>query len=339
MTVRVGLAGLGFMGGMHFNGFAQVDGAEVVAVCDVESRRLQADWGGADGNIDRGAALDLTGVATFTSLTDLLAGAEVDMVDLCVPTFEHASLSIEALRAGKDVFCEKPMALDSAAAREVCQTVEQTGRLFMTGHTLRFWPEYELIKEMVESGRYGALLWAKFYRSGGAPVWSWDGWMTDAPRSGGAALDLHIHDTDTVQWIFGKPPAVTSRGWVGPDGGVEYICTQYAYEGGPTIFAEGGWLPGAYPFSMGATLVFEKAGVDYHSGKQPTLTVYPRQGEPESPDVPEAAGYVNEMQYFIDCIRSETAPSRITPEASADAVAIIEAEIESVKTGQPVAVA
>jgi len=336
MSIRVGLAGLGFMGSMHFTGLRRIEGVEVAAVCDVDPRRLRTDWTGSAGNIDRGQRLDLAGVRTFGSLKELLAGCEVDVVDICAPTFQHAPLSLEALRAGKHVFCEKPMALTSRDACQVEREAAKAGKLLMIGHVLRFHPQYHMMKEMIDSQRFGRLLWAKFFRSGGAPIWSWDGWMTDAARSGAAALDLHIHDTDTVLWFFGMPRAVTSHGPVGPDGGVNYIFTEYHCDNGARIFGEGGWLAGPYPFSMGATLAFESAAVEYHSAKSPALTVYPHKGQPEHPTIPEAEGYVDELRYFIDCLRQGRPIDRVPPKSSAQSVAIVEAEIASVRAGKTV---
>ena len=228
MTIRVGLAGLGGMGAVHFKSYRQIEGAEVVAVCDPDPKRLTGDWSGAAGNIDAmtGGQADLSNLRTFTNYADLLA-SDVDLVDLTVPTYLHAEMAVQALRAGKHVFCEKPMARTSALAETMVEAAEEAGRMLMVGHVLRFWPEYLAMKEMIDSGVYGPVRSAVLTRLSATPAWSWENWMPDPARSGSAALDLHIHDVDTILWYFGQPLWVSSVGTVDAAGGVAHIVTQY----------------------------------------------------------------------------------------------------------------
>ena len=121
MAVRVAVVGLGMMGTTHFKAYRSIPGAEVVAVCDVSGRRLAGDWSGAAGNIDTGAAgqADLSGLRTYDNFARLLRDKDVDVVDLCVPTFQHAPMAVKALRAGRHVFSEKPMAVASRSRVKV----------------------------------------------------------------------------------------------------------------------------------------------------------------------------------------------------------------------------
>ena len=353
MTVRVGLVGLGVMGTVHFNAYTTIADAEVTALCDIEPRRMEADWPGTQGNIDAGGSIDRAGAParTYRDFRGLVRDADIDAVDLCVPSDLHAEMAVEALQAGKHVFCEKPMALAAAAAGRMLAAAEAGGKLLMIGHVLRFWPEYLLIREMIESRRFGPLRSSRFWRWGGAPAWGGQSWFTDSARSGGAAMDLHIHDADAVQWLLGPPARVTGHGSVTGDGGVDAIWTRYHYDGGPVVMSDGGWLPGAYPFAMGATLAFERAAVEYHSGRKPGLSVFAADGGIEHPDVPAADAYAEELAYFIGCVaagaalrssaslRSTSTPGdRADPADAARAVAIVEAEIQSVKTGRTVAI-
>jgi len=340
MAVRVGLVGLGMMGTVHFQAYGEMEGAEVVALCDIDPKRLQKDWSGTLGNLADGQAGG-AGFAAATKCEDfrhLLGDPGIDVVDFCVPTHLHAAMAIEALQAGKHVFCEKPMALTSGDALRMAQAAEESGKSLMIGHVLRFWGEYLLMKEMIDTGRFGRLRSGRFWRSGGVPGWGGKSWFTDAALSGGAALDLHIHDTDTVHWLFGVPAKVTSCGSVLPDGGVDYLWTRFHYDGEAAIVSDGGWVAGKYPFTMGATLIFEQAAVDYHSGRSPTLTVYPAEAEPHSPDLPPANAHAEELKYFVGSVAAGTPPQRVTPAEAARSVAIVEAEIRSVKTGQTVAI-
>jgi predicted dehydrogenase len=341
MTVRVAVVGLGMMGTTHFKSYQEIAGAEVAAVCDVEGVKLSGDWSKAAGNIDTGAArqVDLSRLKTYGDFAALLADREIDLVDLCVPTHQHAEMTMAALDAGKHVFCEKPMALTSRLAHRMIRAAEKAGRMLAIGHVLRFWPEYLMMKEMIDSGRYGRVRSAYFLRLSPRPQWSWNNWLQDAERSGAAALDLHIHDTDTVQWFFGRPAKVAAAGML-EGGGIAHIVTDYRYAGGPLVVAEGGWnYPAAFPFRMEARILFELAALEYSSLRSPTLTIYDdKTGKVEHPPVPAGFGYTEELRYFIGCVAAGTPPARLAPADSAAAVAIVEAEIKSARTGRAVAV-
>ena len=341
MAIRVGIVGLGMMGTTHFRGYGQIEGAEVVAVCDVSGRKLSGDWAEAAGNIDTGAAAvqDLSALKTYDDFAEFVADGDIDLVDLCVPTFQHADMAVEALEAGKHVFCEKPMARTSALAQKMLDVAEKSDRLLAVGHVLRFWPEYLVLKEMIDSRTYGAVKRAVFTRLSPRPLWSWDNWILDEGRSGGAPLDLHIHDADTVQWFFGRPERVSAVG-TEEESAMGHIVATYHYTDGPAVVAEGGWdYPQTFPFRMAASLVFEKAAVEFTTLASPTLTVYEDGAdEPVHPDVPAHDGYTEELRYFVGCVAAGKKPERIDPAHAVAAIAIIEAEMESVRTGKPVAV-
>jgi len=341
MAVNVGIVGLGMMGTTHFRGYQEIPEAEVVAVCDVSGKKLSGDWSEAAGNIDTGAAArqDLSALRTYDRLAELLADGDVDLVDLCVPTFQHADFTIRALEAGKHVFCEKPMARTSEDCRRMIEAAEAADRVLAVGHVLRFWPEYVLIKEMIDSGTYGKVTSATLTRLSPRPGWTWDDWILDETRSGGAPLDLHIHDADTVQWYFGRPDRVTAVG-AEEAKAMGHIVATYHWPDGPAVVAEGGWdYPPAFPFRMEAGLVFEKAAVAFSTMTSPTLAVY-EDGADEAihPEVPQADGYTEELRYVIQCVDRGETPDRLPVAEAASAVAIVEAEVQAARTGRPVAI-
>jgi len=340
MSVRVGIVGLGGMGALHYRAWAGVDSAVVAAVCDVRDERLAGDWRGTAVNIDAGATddQDLTEVATFGDFDRLIGEADVDAVDLCLPTFLHADFAVRALDAGKHVFCEKPMALSAGEAERMLDAAERNGRRLMVGHCLRFWPEYVLCREMVRTEAYGPVAGAVFRRTGGAPAWSWEQWMLQPDRSGGAAMDLHVHDTDAALWFFGRPRAVSSVGQDDGRGGVRYISTQLRYDDGPMVVAEGGWMRGEFPFNMTLTLHFEEATVHFDFAAKPTLTVCRNGDQPEHPEVKSDDAYRAELEYFAHCVAAGARPWRADPADSATAVRIVEAEVESVWSGKTIEV-
>ena len=339
MTVRVGLTGLGMMGTAHFKGYKEIAAAEVVALCDVQAQRLAGDFTGTAGNIDTGSAEreDVSSMATYESFDDLVADENVDMIDICLPTFLHEDMTRKALAAGKHVFCEKPMALTFEQACGMREAADKAGKMLMIGQCLRFWPEYVMIKEMIESGVYGKPRSAVLRRLGAAPNWSWDSWLLENDRSGGVALDLHIHDVDTVNWFFGKPASVYSQGTTRGEGAIGHIFTQFAYDDGPVVLADGSWeAQGEFPFTMSVMIDFESASVDYSLGNSPTIKVYKADGTTETPEVPPGDAYRDELAYFVACIEDGTPPTRMPNESAALAVKIVQAELESVRTGRPV---
>ncbi|MCP5119803.1 MAG: Gfo/Idh/MocA family oxidoreductase, partial [bacterium] len=189
------LLGLGFMGSTHLQALARIPEAELTAVMDVDEKRLSGDLSGIQGNLGGpGEKLDFTGVNKYRSVDESLADADVEAVDICLPTFLHAPVAIQALRAGKHVLVEKPMALDGPTADEIIEVANQAGRILMVAQALRFFPAYRLLSGLVRSGKLGPIRSALFRRRTAVPTWG--PWEFDKAKSGGGIFDLLIHDVD-----------------------------------------------------------------------------------------------------------------------------------------------
>ena len=335
--LRIGIVGWGFMGKMHFSCYKSDINVEVTAICDADAKQLQNSSGVA-GNIS-GAEddLDLSNIALYSDLSKMLAEEKLDALSIASPTFLHASQTIEALNVGVHVFCEKPMALNSGDCREMAEVAKQSGKTLQIGHCIRFWPEYVQAKEIIDSQKYGKVLAATFQRLSLTPTWSWDNCFLDGKRSGGAMLDLHIHDTDYVQYVFGMPKEVFSRGVIGLSGEFDHTVTQYLYGNDCVITAEGGWImaPG-FGFEMSFKIMLEKATLVYSSAQEPTFRIFPIDGETIIPEITTGDGYSFEIQHFVDTLSGKAVPSIITPEQSGDSVKIIEAEKESIRNNDKI---
>ena len=328
---RVGIIGLGFMGRMHIGAYGKVQGARIVAIADQDATRASGDFSGAWGNI-AGAAekLDMTGITGTTDLQALIHSPDVDLVDICVPTPAHESLALAALAAGKHVLCEKPLALDAASAQRIADAAGRATGFFMPAMCMRFWPQWAWLKQVVDDERYGAVTGATFRRVASMPP----GWFANGALSGGAILDLHVHDTDFVFHLFGTPDAVFSRGYSKTSGKPDHIVTEYVYDRGPALVsAEGSWcMADGFTFTMRYTVNFEQATADFDIGREHALIVNTG-GAAESVDL-SGDGYEGELAYYIDCIQAGRRPSRVT---AADAVAglrILEAEQRSLESGR-----
>src|SRR2546421_6337583 len=163
--VNVAVVGLGFMGVTHLRAYQQLEEANIIAVCDAVRLPVNGVLQGVAGNIKKSDDIHLgAGVKVFRKLEDVLAEPQVDLVDLCTPTPLHPEQSIAALKAGKHVLCEKPLARTSAAARDIVKTAENAPGFVMPAMCMRFWPGWSWLKEAVEKQTYGNVLSARFRR-------------------------------------------------------------------------------------------------------------------------------------------------------------------------------
>lgn len=337
--LRVGIAGFGFMGRTHYKCWKALEGAEVVAVCDVNPNIVE-DTKKAVGNIgDTEEAVDFSGLKLYTDFEEMLNGAELDAVSITLPTFLHPDCSTKALAAGVNVMCEKPMALNVEECERMIAEAKRSGRVLQIGHCVRFWPEYAKAKEIIDSGEYGKVIAATFQRLGSAPTWSIDNWFMDEERSGGMALDLHIHDTDFVQYLFGVPRAVSSFGAKGGGGGLVHIVTQYLYDDDKVVTAEGGWaMTPTFGFEMSFNIVMAKATLVYDLTREPMFKVCPAEGESFTPAVKQGDGWFLEIEHFAKSISGEKVEPITTLEQSRDSVKIVEAEKESARKMEEVSI-
>ncbi len=333
--IRVGIVGLGFMGKMHFRCYQALEGVQVAAICDTDAARFEGQ-GGAVGNIEGAEApLDFTGIALYDDFDRMLAESELDALSVTLPTYLHKPYTVKAFEAGLDVLCEKPMALTVADGQEMFAAARQSGKRLQIGHCIRFWPEYAAAKELITSGRYGQVTAATFQRLSLTPGWSWQGWILDGGKSGGAAVDLHIHDSDYVQYALGMPKAVFSRAARGPSNDYDHIVTQYLYDGDRAITAEGSWsMAPAFGFEMSFHVVLEKATLVYDCTRAPTFKVCPTEGEALHPEVAPGDGYSNEIEHFVKAVRGERVAEIITPQQSIDSLRLVLAEKRSAAAGE-----
>jgi predicted dehydrogenase len=335
--VKVAVVGLGFMGVTHLRAYLDTGGANIVAVCDAVRLPVNGVLQGVAGNVKKSDDIQLgPKVRVYRKLEEVLADPEVELVDLCTPTPLHPEQAIASLKSGKNVLCEKPLARTSAAAREIVKTEKASPGFLMPAMCMRFWPGWSWLKQVVEEKRYGTALAARFRRMSEMPTWSKQGTYTGGNDLGGALFDLHIHDTDFVQFLFGRPSAVFSSGVTRPSGSVDHVVTQYLYPGGPAVYAEGSWLL-TKGFNMSYTLHCERATLDFDLARGPEAMQLTEAGQAaqclkyDGPD-----GYGEEVRYVVDCARHGKPPTTVTAQDGLSALEICEAEEKSIQTGQVV---
>lgn len=339
--IGVGVVGLGFMGVTHFNCWKKVRGAKVVAISDPDPDRLSGNWKTV-GNLGITAERqDLTGIAQYAGAADLFADPKVDLVDICLPTFLHAERACAALAAGKHVITEKPMALDLKGADAMLAAAKKADKKLMVAQVLRFFPEFKLIKDLADSGKYGKIIGAHFKRIGAKPTWGYEDWFLYVEKSGGMAFDMHIHDADFVRHLFGMPQAVSAVGAVGPQGEVDYVVVQYFYgKERQCITAQGGTIAVAgLAFEHGYDVFFERATLQMNLTGLPKPTIYLPNGKKQEVKYKPGDGYQMELQYAAECLNKGCEPELLSAASARDTVALVLKEIESVKKGRPVKVA
>src|SRR5579883_630258 len=341
--VRIGIVGIGFMGRIHFLAGQRLTGAKVAAICSRDPAKRAGDWRNTRGNFGpEPGQVDLTGVKTYEKLDQMLADPDIDLIDICTVTDQHAPIALAALRAGKHVLVEKAIALSPADADTMVAAAKSSGKLMMVAHVLPFFPEFRFAAEMIKSGRAGKLLAAHFKRVIAKPDWSAE--IADAGKTGGPAVDLHIHDTHFIGLLAGVPRSVFATGLVDEAGAVSYLTTQYLYgPGGPAVTCSSGAIamPGR-PFVHGYEIYLEKATLSYNSSSTP-ITLYSSDGKVSHPAIPGSgdplAAFTDELQAAVGAVQTGRTPDVLSAKLARDALAMCLKECESVKSGNAVKLA
>jgi predicted dehydrogenase len=332
--VNVAVVGLGFMGVTHLRAYLDNPQARIVAVCGNTRLPVNGILAGVAGNIQKSNDIVLgSKVKVFQKFEELLTDPEIELVDICTPTPLHASQVIAELKVGKHVLCEKPLARTSVIARKILQVAEKSPGFLMPAMCMRFWPGWNWLKQIVTQQTYGKVLAARFSRLSVMPAWSRHDTYSNDDDSGGALFDLHIHDTDFVNHLFGRPASVFSTGVSSPRGAISHVVTQYHYPGGPVVHAEGGWLL-PQGFNMTYTLHCEHATLDYDLARGADALIVTESGHaPHIVKLEGTDGYAGEINYFIDCVANGRPPQVVTAHDGVTALEICEAEETSIRTG------
>jgi predicted dehydrogenase len=335
--IKLGLIGAGFMGSTHsacYEILSKQKDLKVTAIADLDSTKAKK-------------AAEKFGAKVYSSAQELLDNANVNTVDICLPTYLHAEYGVKAMKKGFNVFIEKPVCLKEDEAETLLKTQAETGAKVMVGQCIRMWDEYVFLKDMIENKQYGELKTAVFKRISPRPNWSWNNWILDSNKSGSAVLDLHIHDVDYVRYILGEPDSIkvsVSRN----EENIDHVFSMYSYDkGNKHVLIEGGWdYPSNVSFEMEYRVNFQKAAVVFNSGSSPSIKVYMENGEQYTPDfnqefvaesdelggnISSLGGYFNELKYFIECILNKSPIETAPLEEGIKSFRLIMKELEAAK--------
>ena len=300
--LKVGMAGIGGISGAHIPAWEAMEETELAALCDIRQECLEKY---PDKHL-------------YTDFQEMLNAEQLDILDICLPTYLHADYAVQAMERGIHVICEKPVSLKAEDVERVYEAARRNNVKFMVAQVLRFWPEYELLKEIYDSGKYGKLLSGSMSRLGGIPKWSWDNWMADEKRSGLVPFDLHIHDLDFLVYSFGKPEDAKVHRAKRPE--QDYFSVVYEY---PEFFVttEASWYAAPYPFTASFRFQFEKAILAferqqcmlYEEDGTVTDLTEAAEGDTGGINLPKSDAYANEIRYFTKCVLEDRFKERVKP--------------------------
>lgn len=334
--LRFAVIGFGFMGRTHAEAFLAIPSCRLVSVVDRKAV-LSGDDVGSEGNIDTGASglvIDRSKIGMFDSVASMLEGPEIDLAIVTTPTPSHVGIAMELIHAGCNVLIEKPVSLDPNAIQSLDRAARKRNLIVMPAHCMRFWPAWAWMRGRILDGSFGRVKRARFRRTGAAPSWNPEFYL-DPQKSGGAIVDLHIHDTDFVIHCFGVPAAVKSSG------DRSSVKTNYEFAGGPEVEAVGAWLedPKA-PFTMQADIEFERGDLSFDLARDPEIEI--RHADGVITTHPEASlggtGYQLQAQALADAIRSGESASPVDLDDAVRTGRVLEAELYSLESGTSVQV-
>ncbi|MBN1560916.1 Gfo/Idh/MocA family oxidoreductase [candidate division KSB1 bacterium] len=329
--IKCAILGYGFIGAVHAATLKKVQGAELVAV--IENDRSK--WSGVTrGNIDVDGMGSLD-VPFYESIERMQNELEVDCISICLPTYLHRSFAEQAFAAGLHVVCEKPMALTVNDCDAMIAAARRSGKQLFIAQCIRFWPEYAELKKIHDAGLLGAPLSLRLHRLSGMPSWGGENsWFFQQDKSGGCLFDLHVHDIDYANYLLGKPRALFARGIKLANNTNAAVVSQYHYENGMLCTLEGSWLYFS-GFKMSYAAVYEKGQVEYDSTQSPALKLWKNGASaPEILSVANTDGYVEQYNYFIDCLENGQAPKAVLPESTRLSIELALAESKSISEGR-----
>ena len=347
--VKIGIIGAGNISDAHIKGYLACDDAQLTAICDINSDRAsqKAEKYGID-NI-------------YSDYKELLKSSGVDAVSICTWNNMHATIAIDALAAGKNVLCEKPMAINTGQALEMHQAQKDSGKLLMIGFVRRFGNDCAILKDFIEAGDLGDIYYAKanYIRRNGNP----GGWFSDKQRSGGGPLiDLGVHVLDLVRYLAGSPKPVSvyaavfdplgnrehikiPKSYVSSDHSAGEVCDVEDMAAAMIRFDNGMVLNLEVSFSLNVEKDYgsiELFGTKAGAKIDPELKIYAEQNGYLADIIPAHKTalsfdglFENEISHFVSCVKGE-AQCISTAQDGIAIMRIIDAIYESAATKKEV---
>ena len=317
--MRVGIVGLGGIAAMHICSYERIKGVEIVAAADALGEQARSY-----------SLIKDSGVRIYTDFDVMIKNESLDLIDICAPTHLHESLAIKALNAGLHVICEKPMAQSSEGALRIAEAARSADKIFMTAQVIRFSSPYKYLAKLIKEKTLGNLVSLSTKRLSTIPEWRLGSMLTDATENGGVMIDLAIHDIDFIYSCLGEPDRICGVYHpVSKESVDNYVCANLTY-GSATVNLLSGFYVAKIPFTCGFFAIFEKGYLSFIDGRlvenQKELRevdeIYP--GEHEGINIEMSSCFVEEIEYFIECVKCGIKTERALPESTAGSLALAE---------------
>ena len=327
MTVRIAVLGAGRIGQVHARAIASVPGASLVAIADPVAAAAQSvhdTWG-----------------CEVRSIDAIAGSADVDAVIICTPTDTHADLIEQFVKAGKAVFCEKPVDLDAARVRDCLATVEAEQGTLMVGFQRRFDPDFTALKKAIDDGQIGEVEMVTLTsRDPGAPP------VDYIKRSGGIFRDMTIHDFDVARWLLGEEVAtvqaaasVLTDPAIGAAGDYDSVNVILTTASGKQCTITNS-RRATYGYDQRIEVHGSKGSVSAENHRQSRIELANGAGYTRPPLLDffmsrYTAAYAAEIAAFVDAV-ANGAPTPTTGLDGLRALALADAALESVRSGRTV---
>ena len=318
-NVKLGIIGLGYIGQIHLRHSFKLTNAEVIAVADTSTKALERAKG--------------FGVKkTFTNYADMLKDPEVDAVLISLPTHLHLKCTQQAAEAKKDIFLEKPIAVTVEEAKDIISVAERNSVKLMMGYPLRFNKNFGRVKEELENGLIGDVENAHatyissgpfFHRAEGySPVPVPDWWFETKYTGGGVLIDLGCHVINLLRWFFGE--IVDIKGQFGHRFNMDFedsaMCLA-RFDSGSVAVINVGWFSQQYALRIDLLGSVRNVSVEHMPPSQ-ISTAYQMLTKGISRFYQP---HLDELQYFVDCLIKDEAPSPTGQDGLRDLEAIFKA--------------
>jgi predicted dehydrogenase len=329
--INIAFIGSGYIQHYHAKGLKKQPDVELSVVADI--------------NLDAAKkfAKEYEILETTDDVLSLTKNKNIDAVIISTPNKFHAPYAIEFLKNGKDVFVEKPMAINSEVGEIMAKVADENKQLIMVGHMWRFDVEVNFIKDKIDNGELGKIIKTKGY--GIHENWGPTGWFVEKEIAGGGALaDMGVHAIDTVRYLLGDPKAKQVYAKIGTYYGDYNVddtgIIMITWDNGATSIIESGWWQPHMDGPEAATQLFGTKG---YASVFPTTVKMPKgdfagEFKPKMPEREEHCDqiiYTRQMEHFINCIRTRTQPKSGFVEGL-EVLKIVDAAYQSSETGQAV---
>lgn len=324
--MKLGIIGAGNMGRTHASYYSKMDDVEIAGVVS------------RTGKGAKKLASSIK-VPMLDSVGRLLKDKSVDALDICTPSSTHREFAVAALKAGKHVFCETPMALTVPDGEYMARAARDSKSLLLVAQVMRFVAANRLIRDAIASGKAGKPL-AAYAGRFTAPYWTGDA-AKHFREYGEPVIDLMIHDFDYMAWLLGHiPTTVTGTGVKGASGAFEHAFVNLHYRDVHGLVEGGVMMPASWPFTTVHRIVCEKGAYEVRfsllpKGPKTELWFYPSEGRPQEPEYEEVDPYYEECRYFVECVNGRRNPDLLGYEGALDALRVAFAAGQALKSDKP----